>query len=192
MIKKTYIYLTLGLLLTQVSIARADYEDGVNAAFKGNFDLAFHEFTLAAEEGLDLAQYNLAILYFMGQGVDKDLAEAFKWTEAAAKQGHLAAQYNLGSLYFGGDGVARDVDQAVVWYSSAAKAGHPEAAFLLAKMNQEGEGIKVNTIQAHAWASMAMAQDHPEAPSILNDLEKSMDSGQISQARRLFARWQIE
>ena len=48
---------------------KADYEDGVNAAFAGEFDTAFREFSIAAEEGLDLAQYNLAILYFTGQGM---------------------------------------------------------------------------------------------------------------------------
>ena len=71
----------------------ADYEDGVNAAFNGDFETAFHEFSVAADEGLDLAQYNLAILYFTGQGVDKDVSEAFQWTKAAADQGHVAARF---------------------------------------------------------------------------------------------------
>ncbi len=51
-----------------IARASADYEDGVNAAFDGDFDTAFLEFTIAAESGLDLAQYNLGILYFTGQG----------------------------------------------------------------------------------------------------------------------------
>ena len=173
-------------------LAHGDYEDGVNAAFKGNFDLAFHEFSVAAEEGLDLAQYNLAILYFMGQGVEKDISMAFKWTEAAAQQGHTAAQYNLGSLYFTGDGTEKNIDEAVNWYSAAANGGHPEAAFLLAKMYQEGEGVSQDLILAHAWASTAVNSEHPEALSIKTAVEKRMDAKQLSEAKRLFARWQIK
>lgn len=192
MIKKTLIYPALGLLLGFSPISRADYEDGVNAAFKGNFDMAFHEFSLAADEGLDLAQYNLAILYFMGQGVEKDFDLAFKWTEAAAQQGHLAAQYNLGSLYYSGDGTDVDLDEAIDWYSEAARGGHPEAAFLLAKMYQEGEGVSSDSVQAHAWASLAINGDHQKATEVRVDIEKDMNSDQLSQAKRLFARWQIE
>jgi TPR repeat protein len=192
MIKKTLMYPALCLFLGFSPILLADYEDGVNAAFKGNFDMAFHEFSLAAEQGLDLAQYNLAILYFMGQGVEKDVGMAFKWTETAALQGHQAAQYNLGSLYYSGDGTDKDLDKAINWYSEAATGGHPEAAFLLAKMYQEGEGVASDPIQAHAWASLAISRDHQKAGGVRADIEKGMNSDQLSQAKRLFARWQIK
>ena len=65
------------LVLLCSSIANfADYEEGVEAAFSGDFETAFREFTSAAEDGLSLAQYNLGILYFTGQGVSKNLEEA--------------------------------------------------------------------------------------------------------------------
>ena len=191
MLKKILIIPTLSLLLSFSPLTLADYEDGVSAAFKGNFEEAFYEFSLAAEDGLDLAQYNLAILYFMGQGVEENVDLAFKWTQAAAKQGHSAAQYNLGSLYYRGDGTTEDLDEAINWYSEAAKGGHPEAAFSLAKMYQEGEGVPADPVQAHAWASMAVSRDHQGAGDFRADIETGMDSDQLSQARRLFARWQI-
>ncbi len=180
------------LLLTASSFLFADYEDGVNAAFKGEFGIAFHEFSLAAEEGLDLAQYNLAILYFTGQGVEKNMELAFKWTDAAAQQGHLAAQFNLGSLYYSGDGTSVDKDKAVEMFGHAAKAGHANAALLLANMFADGDYVSKDAVQAHAWASMAIGNENTEAVSLRNELEKRMSSEQLSQARRLFARWQIE
>ena len=76
-------------------ITQGDYEDGVNAAFDGDFDTAYLEFLTAAQDGLDLAQYNLGILYFTGQGVAQDLEEAFRWTEAAANQGHLLSLIHI-------------------------------------------------------------------------------------------------
>ena len=92
----------LGALLL-CPMAQADYEAGVNAAFDGDYDTAFREFSAAAEEGLMLAQYNLGILYFTGRGVEADAEQAFRWTLAAAEQDHTAAQFNVASLFFTGE-----------------------------------------------------------------------------------------
>lgn len=180
-------------IIVMFFIARvaADYEDGVNAAFDGDFDTAYREFTISAESGLDLAQYNLGILYFTGQGVDRDYDQAFRWTLAAAEQGHLAAQFNLGSLYYEGQGVDRNHGTALEWYSTAGKSGHANAAFFLAEMYQQGETVGSDPVQAHAWASMAISNEHQDGQTLRDDIEQRMDPDQLSQARRLFARWQI-
>lgn len=180
------------LLLAFSPALFADYEAGVNAAFEGNFDSAFHEFSLAAEEGLDLAQFNLAILYFTGQGVEQDVEQAFKWTLAAAEQGHTAAQFNLASLYSEGDGTKKDMDKAVEWFTYAARAGHPTSSFILATMYRDGDHVRRDRVQAHAWASLAISNEYGEAVKFKEDLEDDMNPGQLSEARRLFARWQIE
>lgn len=179
-------------LVYSTTAVRADYEAGVDAAFAGDFDTAFKEFSQAAETGLDLAQYNLGILYFTGQGVPQDLAAAFKWTEAAALQGHLLAQFNLATLYYDGQGIERDRDAAVAWFSRAGKAGHPEAAFVLAKMYQDGEHVRADPVLAHAWASIAASNAHADAETLRKTLERRMNPDQLSQARRQFASWQIE
>ena len=184
-------FVGLGLSFTAVT-ACADYEDGLNAAFAGDYDTAFREFSLAAQQGLDLAQYNLAILYFTGQGVDQDYGQAFRWTEAAAAQGHINAQANLASLYLEGTGVVRDVDQAVNWFSAAGLSGHASAAMTLTVMYRDGEPIGQDFVQAHAWAQVARREAHPESEKVLSDLEASMSREQLRSARRLFARWQIE
>ncbi len=176
----------------EVVEATGDYELGVNAAFEGDYDTAFSEFSLAAEQGLDLAQYNLAILYFFGQGVSKDLEQAFKWTEAAANQGHVAAQFNLGSLYYTGDGTPVDRDKAVELYGLAAQAGHAEAAFVLATMYTEGDHVDTDPVLAHAWSSLAISNDHGDAGDLRESLEQDMNAQQLAEARRLFARWQIQ
>lgn len=191
--RKNSVFALLSPLLLAFSPALfADYEEGINAAFEGNFDTAFHEFSLAAEEGLDLAQFNLAILYFTGQGVEKDTEQAFKWTLAAAEQGHTAAQFNLASLYSEGDGTKKDMDKAVEWFTYAARAGHPTSAFILATMYRDGDHVKRDRVQAHAWASMAINNEYADAVEFKADLEDDMNSDQLSQARRIFARWQLE
>lgn len=192
MLKKVFhcTFILAGFLLSPG--LQADYETGVNAAFAGDFETAYREFARAAENGLDLAQYNLAILYFTGQGVERDLEQAFHWTEQAALQGHTEAQANLGSLYFEGDGVAKDVTQGVNWFARAGKAGHANAAFALANMYFEGNPVDRNLVQAHAWARQAASNEHPEATELVRRIERRLDDGELSQSRRLFARWQIE
>ncbi len=185
------IYLCTAFMLGSAQL-HADYEAGVSAAFAGDFDTAFREFSVAAEAGLDLAQYNLGILYYTGQGVEQDFVAAFKWTLAAAEQGHLAAQFNLASLYYDGQGIERDRDGAVAWFSRAAMAGHPDAALALAKLYEEGEHVQQDPVLAHAWASMADANSHVDGAALRTTLEGGMSSAQISAARRQFAQWQLE
>ena len=47
-------------------------------------------------------------MYYNGQGVVQDYAEAEKWFRLAAAQGIANAQYNLGVLYHYGQGVVQD------------------------------------------------------------------------------------
>jgi len=47
-------------------------------------------------------------------------------------------------------------------------------------------------VQAHAWASMAIINEHQEGLELRRSIERRMNSEELSQARRLFARWQIE
>ena len=183
--------LLVAIALFFSSITRADYEDGVNAAFDGDFDTAYLEFSAAAQDGLDLAQYNLGILYFTGQGVAQNLEQALRWTESAANQGHVNAQFNLGSLYLEGQGTRQNNVLGIDWFTRAAHSGHPSAAFALAKMYQQGDPIPKDLIQAYAWAAKAENNDHDEGTTLKEEIENELNPSEVSQARRLFATWQI-
>ena len=52
----------------------------------------------AAEQGYGQAQVNLASMYYEGQGVAKDLMEAYAWFNLAASKGDEVARKNLGFL----------------------------------------------------------------------------------------------
>jgi len=170
---------------------QADYEDGVEAAAAGDYATALREFTTAAEAGLDLAQYNLAILYFTGQGVAQNYEEALRWTQAAAEQGHLNAQFNLGALYYTGTGTAVDLEKAFAWYERAAEAQHGGAQYNLATMYELGEGVEADLVRAHFWASAAQYNEFPDAPALLEKLAAAMTPAQLSAARQAFAQWML-
>ena len=47
-------------------------------------------------------------MYYNGQGVRRDYAEATKWVRKAAERGYAAAQAYLGIMYWNGQGVPRE------------------------------------------------------------------------------------
>ena len=48
-----------------------------------------------AKRGSQIAQYRLAIMYYYGEGVKRNLSSAFEWYQRAAEQGHEKAQQIL-------------------------------------------------------------------------------------------------
>ena len=78
---------------------------------------------LAAEQGLEAAQYYLGDLYASGHGVAQDHAAAAVWYRRAAQQGYGPACMSLALCYCSGEGVERDRFQAIYWYKRAYVAG---------------------------------------------------------------------
>jgi uncharacterized protein len=101
-----------------------------------------------AEQGDASAQYELAMAYDAGQGVQKDLAQAAHWCSKAAEQGHAAAQNCIGSMYQFGDGVPQDEVAATSWYEKAAGQGHGEAYTNLGYMYDLGKGVSQDRARA--------------------------------------------
>jgi TPR repeat protein len=52
-------------------------------------------YTLSANQGVAQAQYNLAVCYHHGTGVDRNEREAMRLYRLAADQGHTAAEQEL-------------------------------------------------------------------------------------------------
>lgn len=82
---------------------------------------------LAAERGDPEAQFNLAVAYVKGNGVERDMNVAVTWFERAAGQGVVSAQSKLGLLYATGDGVALDRIEAYKWLVVASRQGEVAA-----------------------------------------------------------------
>ena len=75
-------------------------------------------------------------MYLMGNGVQKDDAEALKWYRASAEQGYALAIFHLGMRYKKGQGVAQDPTEAYKWLSLAAARGIAEATDILGEVKQ--------------------------------------------------------
>ena len=86
---------------------------------------SFDAFKEGAEQGDAPAQFNLALLYYDGQGVPQNYTEAVKWFRKAADQDYVKAMHNLGLMYAKGQGVPQDYVEAHKWSDLAASRHRP-------------------------------------------------------------------
>jgi TonB family protein len=79
----------LPLILCLMSIlaapAKAGFELGMLYYDQGDHEKAFREFETAARYGKHLAQYNLGVMYYKGEFVEKDVLEAYAWFALSAQ-----------------------------------------------------------------------------------------------------------
>jgi uncharacterized protein len=96
-------------------------------------------------------------MYWLGQGVSRNYAEALKWYRLAADQGAAKAQYALGFMYQFGDGVPRNYAEALKWFRLAADQGEAAAQANLGGMYQFGQGVPQSYAEAVKWYRLAAA-----------------------------------
>lgn len=118
---------------------------------------------LAEWVGSPADQYKLGNVYFRGEGVPKDYAQAVKWYRMAADQGMPASQYMMGVIYDRGEGLPQDFAEAVAWYRKAGEQGYVAAQFELGNKYASGEGVPQNYAEAYVWFSLAAAAGHKMA-----------------------------
>jgi Sel1 repeat-containing protein len=107
---------------------------------QGNFEIAHETFSRLALKDNPEAQYNLAFMYYGGEGVKQDDVKAAFWFKQAAKSAHAGAQDTLAYLYLHGRGLKADPVQAYAWYRVAAENG-----IFLAKNISKSLKNKMNT-----------------------------------------------
>ena len=97
---------------------------------------------IAAKNGEADAQKELGSLYFTGEGVQQDFAQALHWYTQAAEQGHAVATYNVGVLHDKGLGLKKDYKEAGKWYRKSADLGYSTAQYNLGIMYEYGQTVE--------------------------------------------------
>ena len=91
---------------------------------------AVESYRLAADRGNALAQFNLAVIYELGQGVQPDCVEATKWFLKAAEQGDAGGQLEMGKRCHRGSfaPLAQDARESRIeaykWFTLSAAQGY--------------------------------------------------------------------
>ena len=168
-----------------LSASAQDFETGMDALKRHDFEEALREWQPLAALGHANAQYQIGNLYEYGRGIPQSDVEAVKKYTSAANKGHAAAQYRLGILYDNGWGVTQNDFEAVQWYKMAAELGHDYAQFDLALMYAHGTGAQQDYVQAYMWMSMAIAQGNDHMVKHRVTIAKDMTQAQIARAQRL-------
>ncbi|XP_071957323.1 protein sel-1 homolog 3-like isoform X2 [Antedon mediterranea] len=125
---------------------------GLDGYFDGDWSAAFVYYIMAAETGLEVAQYNMA--YLCEENFD-GLASSFITNECTWKYYNLSSigenpypesQIKMGDYHYYGCLGQQDIPAAVEMYSRAAAANEPQALFNLAYLVEEGVNINQSTL----------------------------------------------
>ena len=135
-----------------------DFDTGMGLYKLQLYRSAFTFLLPAAEAGHAKAQYQVGYMYFVGEGVQKNIQEAIKWYKKSAEQGFILPQLILGAMYLQGNSITQDYPEAFKWYRKAAELGNPDAQHNIAYMYQEGIGVEQNYEEAFNWYYKAAIQ----------------------------------
>jgi|GEM_PF-4567062 len=115
-----------------------------------------------AEQTGDIA-WMLGQMHHAGEGVEKNIEQAFLYYRKAAEQGLPKAQTALGEIYYNGlFGFSQNTDIATRWLDLAIEQNHAPAKILKGNMLLE-QVTKTTTRQAQALYREAIAQGQPRA-----------------------------
>ena len=93
-----------------------------------NPEKALKWYSLAAKNGNQDAQNELAYMYYTGNGVPQDLEKGAELFLESAYNGSSTAQYNIGLIYYSGEGFGEvDLKSAYAWIAIAASNGNQQA-----------------------------------------------------------------
>ncbi|HQH28629.1 MAG TPA: hypothetical protein PLP17_14625, partial [Oligoflexia bacterium] len=96
---RNWLVLLAVFIVTVVSFAQADFEQGLAAADRGDYQTAVREWQVCAQTRDVRCQYNLAVAYLRGEGVAKNEKLAVTYLEKAASAGDALAKEKLSELH---------------------------------------------------------------------------------------------
>jgi|GEM_PF-2147300 len=156
---------------------------GTNAWGDGMYVEAAAHWQQSSTQGHGPSQFNLAILYEQGIGVEHDYVEALRLYTLAAKNGVVDAQFSLANILLQGtQQISKDLDQAIYWYVQAADSGHSDAQFRLGSIFVAGELVQRDIETGVSWLELAASNHHLEAESLLRRMADEQTSSVLDEA----------
>jgi len=116
-----------------------------------------------ATEGRQEAQYELGRRYYLGDGVERDYALAFRYMSTAAGQHHPSAMLMMGRFYLDGEIVPRNENAAFYLFTQLAQQNHPTGTFHLGYCYEYGIGVIKDSLTALSLYERAVTLGYPEA-----------------------------
>lgn len=143
----------------------------------------FQELLKAAENGDSAAQYDIAMMYLKGQGIEQEMTRARLWLNKAAKQGDAKAITRLGILYYKGELGETDYSEAHRLFEQVQDES-VLAQYYLGEMYAAGQGVEKNYATATDWYRKAADGGFNRASGKIINLEEELKMQQRRNARR--------
>jgi len=119
---KIIITISIALLISGFTVQARDFNEGMIAAQNGDYKKAVDHWQALAEQGHAIAQFNMALLYHAGMGVDFSEKKAVELYIKSAKNGYPKAQeYLIVGYREGWFGLPKDAKQAAYWEQQLEK-----------------------------------------------------------------------
>lgn len=118
-------------------------------------DSAMHYLSLAAEDGLLVAQRTLADAYLYRTDISSNQDKAFYWYQRAYLSGDSLAIASLGRCYQYGIGIPIDLAEAISLYREGANQGETTSMYYLGVCIRDGIGITEDVVAG--WEKIADA-----------------------------------
>ena len=130
------------------------------SAFQSTGERTIRALEALAGKGSARAQYELAMRYEVGKGVNRDERMALSLYCRAARQDYAEAAYRAGRMHMAGRGaVSKDEDLGRSWLRRAAQLGNEDAAQMVKPVNATSKG-------ASGKSAAGKAPDRCEPPSV--------------------------
>jgi TPR repeat protein len=143
--------LHLSLVITLVLISVTYVPDSSAQVW----DQLFNEQLDSAEAGDPDAQYEVAIMYLNGRGVEQNFDETMRWLERAAGNGSEQASSKLRRI----QGQKKKFTSTL----KRAESGNSKAQYDVGMMYLKGRGVKLDAATGRQWLEKAAAQSHEKA-----------------------------
>ncbi|MFK5937532.1 MAG: tetratricopeptide repeat protein [Sulfurimonas sp.] len=138
--------------------------DELSDAFANkNYQKAFTLLQKASDNGDVNAKYNLALMYYRGDGTKQDIPKSLELLEVAAKQGNEKALQNIGRVYM----QIIKFDKAIYWLEKNAKQGDKNAYYLLAEIYCSQEKFAL----AKKWANKSIKSGNVESKILYKECQ---------------------
>jgi len=163
------------------------YEKGDIPDIK-NIDKALEQYHKSAIQDYELAQLNLAMIYY--QRANKEsYKKALYWYEKAAEKGNLAALVNIANMYYFGQYVKKDYKKAADLYLQASNKDDMLAQYNLSMMYYSGEYFEANGEKTLHWLQKSAINGYKIAQLKLANFYKEGNNSVVNKDTKKALYW---
>ncbi|BET21475.1 hypothetical protein RGT18_10630 [Solobacterium moorei] len=113
--------------------------------------------------------YNIACMYYFGDGVEKNDTLAFEWYKKAAQHQDPEAANRVGVMLENGIGCSADAEQAYRYYVQSADLGSLSGMANLSLCMLEGKGCEKDIPKGLLWMDKASVKGNGIASTLMGD-----------------------